>query len=187
MERGCFFQCRLVDFHGRPAFIEGNGSVFPKPGLRIDRRLRILGGQLGDILDEVLLIKRSINGRTMPCEEDPPAIVPALKEPARPSKSHGFLYGLLVIADRERAEGDLFVSILLCKYQFSVQKIRIFHGKKLLELFLRRAACLCPMDGDAGDDPAVTYPEKRRASDADNSQCEKQSEYPLPAVSSFTQ
>ena len=79
------------------------------------------------------------------------------------------------------------MSILLCKYQFSVQKIRIFHGKKLLELFLRRAACLCPMDGDAGDDPVVTYPEKRRASDADNSQCENQSEYPLPAVSSFTQ
>ena len=123
----------------------------------------------------------------MPGEEDPPAIVPALEEPARPSKSHGFLYGLLVIADRERAEGYLFVSILLCKYQLSMQKIRIFHGKKLLELFLRRAACLCPMDGDAGDDPAVTYPEKRRASDADNSQCENQSEYPLPAVSSFTQ
>ena len=79
------------------------------------------------------------------------------------------------------------MSILLCKYQLSMQKIRIFHGKKLLELFLRRAACLCPMDGDAGDDLAVTYPEKRRASDADNSQCENQSEYPLPAVSSFTQ
>ena len=71
LERGCFFQCRLVDFHGRPAFIEGNGSVFPKPGLRIDRRLCILGSQLGDILGEVLLIKRSIDGRTMPGEEDP--------------------------------------------------------------------------------------------------------------------
>ena len=39
-----------------------------------------------------------------------------------------------------------------------MQKIRIFHGKKLFELFLRRTACLCPMDGDAGDDLAVICP-----------------------------
>ena len=187
LESGCFFQCRSVNFHRRPAFIEGNRSILPKPGLRIDRRLCILGSQLRDILGEVLLIKGSIDGRTMPGEEDPPAITPALEEPARPSKSHGFLYGFLVIADRKRPEGDLFVRILLGKHQLSLQKLRIFHRKKLLERFLRRTACLCPMDGDAGDDPAITHPKKRCASDADHSQCENQSEYPLPAVSSFTQ
>ena len=113
LEGSCFFQCCLVDFHRRTAFIEGNGTVFPKVGLRIDRRLRILVGQMGDVLREPLLIKRSIDGCTMPCEEDPPAIIPALKEPACPTKRHGFFYGFLVIADRKRLKRDLFVNIPL--------------------------------------------------------------------------